>query len=121
MKGDPMAKAAKAIISLYFCNPCLLSTEEFEQMENDIKAHIAANDVRVGDRVLAQLTLEHHGRYLEALEINARRAALARSKSRRIRCFNCKQLIPVSEARLVLMNGTKKWSCDGCWDERLRS
>jgi hypothetical protein len=114
-----MAKAPEAKIRLYFSDPCVLTVHEFEQMKRGVDSHIVANAVGVGDRVLYQLVREHFGRYLEAREINEKRE-VARKRTSRVRCYRCKRQITLREARLVLLEG-KQWSCDDCWDERLRS
>lgn len=41
-------------------------------------------------------------------------------KPRSKRCHFCGNLEDKDKAHLMVGDGTKKWVCDGCWDERLR-
>lgn len=41
-------------------------------------------------------------------------------KPRSKRCFFCGHLEDKDKAHLMVGDGTRKWVCDGCWDERLR-
>ena len=113
-----MANKTKAEIRLYFCDPCVLTTEEFEQMQKDVVAHIAVNDARVGDLVLFHLIREHHGRYLEAREINAKRGgSQVEEQPGPVLSLQETDNAAGSAAGAV---GWEQWSCEWCWHDRLK-
>jgi hypothetical protein len=45
--------------------PCIITAEEYDQIQRDVTAHVVAGDRRPGDRVLARLLLEHGSRRAE--------------------------------------------------------
>ena len=116
-------KPVEAVIRLYFCDPCILTTQQYEQVKKDVEARAIAGVSEVGDRVLAKLLLEHRSRYVEAKEINLHRVgkqiATRAPRRKHCRCYRCHKLFPIRSMHLVLLGGTQ-WSCDNCWDERLR-
>lgn len=56
------------VIRLYFCDPCVLTWQQYEAVKRDVEARALAGCKEEGDRVLAQLLLEHFGRYQECKE-----------------------------------------------------
>ena len=55
-----------AMIRMYTCDAEVLTTEEFESLKHEVTARCIADDVSVGERILARLIVEHEGRYYEA-------------------------------------------------------
>lgn len=53
------------VIRFYFCDPCIVTHQEYEQIKRDVESRIFAGCAEAGDRVLAQLLLEHYSRYCE--------------------------------------------------------
>jgi hypothetical protein len=53
------------VIRLYFCDPCIITADEYKQIKKDVESRYLANCSEVGDRVLAHLLVEHYGRYHE--------------------------------------------------------
>lgn len=56
------------VIRLYFCDPCILTIEQYDQIKKDVEARIIAGCPEEGDRVLAHLLTEHRSRYFECKE-----------------------------------------------------
>jgi hypothetical protein len=116
-------KPIEAVIyfhSLSFC----VTTQEYEQMKRDVEARHMAGCTEIGDRLLAKLLLDHSSRYHEVKAINlsdkGKQIASRAPRRKRLRCYRCRKLFPIRDMHLVLLDGTQ-WSCDNCWDERLRS
>lgn len=72
IKKDGRGKM-EALIRMHTYEPCILTTQEYEQLQNEVIARSIADPGSVGDRILARLLVEHCGRYYEARTQNERR------------------------------------------------
>lgn len=63
----PEAKP-EPVIKVNFCDPCILTAEEFEKMAKDVWTRLVANVLEPGDKVLLQIIFEHTPRYCEVKE-----------------------------------------------------
>lgn len=59
------AEKVEPLIRLYFCDPFLLSAEEFEKMAKDVWARLVTRVPEIGDKVLLRLIFEMTPRYCE--------------------------------------------------------
>ena len=69
---EPLLKEEKVekvepVIRLYFCDICTVTVEQFEQLQQEVTADAIADPDRASTRILAQLILEHRGRYVECV------------------------------------------------------
>lgn len=64
---------ADAVIRMHAYEPCILTTEEFEELEREVTARVLVDKTTPGDRILARMLIENRWRYHEAREINAAR------------------------------------------------
>ncbi len=62
----------KALIRLYFCDPFVITTQEYESIQKEVLSRAIAGDTMIGDQVLARLLHEMAPRYYEAKKINTR-------------------------------------------------
>lgn len=60
----------EAVIRMLTYEPCILTTEEYERLQREVIAQEIADPGTVGNRILAKLLAEHHGRYVTAKERN---------------------------------------------------
>lgn len=57
----------EALIHMYTCEACTLTTEEFERLVKELTSNFMANDMTVVDRICCRLVYEHYSRYHEAV------------------------------------------------------
>lgn len=65
--------AIEAVIRLQTYEPITISTEEYDQLQREVKGRILAGDPGISDRICLQLLEEHASRYHEAKHINIKR------------------------------------------------
>jgi hypothetical protein len=72
-KGDAdMANTPRiAVIRLVTHEPCILTTEEYEQAQREVLGRVLAADDGVSDRILIRLLTDNANRYMEAKAANS--------------------------------------------------
>jgi hypothetical protein len=61
----------RAMIRMHTYEPCVLSTQDYERLEREVRGRILAYDAGIGDHILLRLLEEHRPRYFEAKAQNA--------------------------------------------------
>ena len=84
-----MATKPLAMIRMQTFEPCIITTEEYEAIQRDVRGRILAGDAGVGDRILLTLLEEHASRYSEAKARNAECDGILATISP---CADCRQI-----------------------------
>lgn len=65
-----MQMTNQAVIRLYAMEPAILTTQQFEALQKELVSRALADDITLGDRILARMVLENLPRYHEAKRQN---------------------------------------------------
>lgn len=60
----------EAVIRMLTLEPCILTTDEYEALQREVRGRVFTQSDEVGDRILFKLLNEYYGRYIEAWEQN---------------------------------------------------
>lgn len=53
----------EAVIRLIAYEPCIITTQEYEELQKEVQGRVFAGIAGVGDRILLKLLEEHSSRY----------------------------------------------------------
>jgi len=70
MTDDKKPEKLEAVIRFRAYDPHILTTAEFETLEREVTARIAAGDAGIAERILTRMIMHNRSRYVEAKERN---------------------------------------------------
>ena len=65
-----MEQRPEAVIRLHTYEPCIITTDEYLAIQQELITRALVDQPSPGDKILAKLMLEHHSRYVECVLIN---------------------------------------------------
>lgn len=60
------SKKPEAVIRLHTYEPCIITTDEYEELQKEVKGRVLAGIGGISDRICLKLLEEHYSRWYEA-------------------------------------------------------